>query len=183
MPYPWECFDCEEYNEYLVKNNEFYCKKMRMVVSLNERSCNTYFIKRDKRKKSERPNTGCYLTTAMCEVLGYDDHCEILETLRNYREEYMMNDDFGLKLLHDYNTVVPIIADNIYNDEEQIDIAITMLYSYIKPAISFINIQDNETALMLYENMTFDLMDYYNIDYDLLTAYEKEGKSLQRKRD
>lgn len=183
MPYPWECFDCEEYNEYLVNNNKFYCKKMRMEVSINERSCNTYFIKRDKNKKFERPNTGCYLTTAMCEVLGFDDHCEILETLRNYRDEYMMNTDFGLALLHDYNTVGPKIADKIHEDEEQVNIAITMLNSYIKPAIAFINKNDNETALMVYETMTLDLMDYYGLDYNLLTAYEKKGKTVQRKRE
>lgn len=183
MPYPWECFDCEEYNEYLVENNQFYCNKMRMYVSLGERSCNTYFRMRDKKKKSEKPNTGCYLTTAMCEVLGYDDHCEILETLRGYREEYMMNTDIGIKLLHDYNTVGPLIADKIHEDEIQIDIAITMLNSYIKPAITFINKEDYETALMIYENMTLDLMDYYKLDYSLLTAYEQNGKSIQRKRD
>lgn len=183
MPYPWECFDCEEYNEYMVKNNQFWCSKMRMNVSLNERSCNTYFTKRDKHKKSERPNTGCYLTTAMCEILGFEDNCKILEALRAYREEYMKNTDIGLALLHDYDTVGPRISEKLHKDEKQTNIAITMLNGYIEPAIYFINEKDYETAQMIYENMTLDLMDYYGLDHNLLTAYEQNKKPIQRKRD
>ncbi len=86
MPYPWECMDCEQHNIYLVKNNQFYCPKMKRYVSLNERSCNTYFVKKDRNKVDQRPSTGCYITTAVCHILGYEDDCTVLETLRGFRD-------------------------------------------------------------------------------------------------
>ena len=180
MPYPWECMDCDEYNKYFVKDNKFYCNKMRRYVSLNERSCNTYFVKRAWNKVDQRPSTGCYITTAVCHILGYEDDCQILETLRGFRDNYMKQQEDCLPLLEDYNVVGPMIGDKLFDDENCENVASVLFNIFIKGAIEAIEDQEYDDAVNLYLNMTETLMDYYDIDKGLL-SYNKKG--WQRKRE
>lgn len=180
MPYPWECIDCDEYNKYLVENNKFYCNKMRRYVSLNERSCNTYFTKRDKNKVDVRPNNSCYITTAICNILGYEDDCPVLESLRSFRDNYMKNKEYCLPLLQDYDIVGPIISEKLLEDEKRIKQADRMLNIFIKEALESIKDREYDAAVDIYVNMTEFLMDYYEIDMSLL-SYNKSGR--QRKRE
>lgn len=180
MPYPWECMDCDEYNMYLVQNDQFYCNKMRRYVSLNEKSCNTYFVKRDRNKIDERPNTTCYITTAICHILGYEDDCPVLESLRSFRDNYMKNQEYCKPLLEDYDTVGPLIGEKLYEDKNRERQANRMLNIFIKEALEAIRDREYEAAVNTYVCMTMFLMDYYEIDTDLLSS-NKKGK--QRKRE
>ena len=128
---------------------------------------------------------GCYLTTAMCEVLGMDDHCYVLDTLRGFRDNYMINEPECIPLLNDYNTIGPIIADKIYDDEEASLVAGFMYSNYIVPATLYIEKEDNETAIDIYKTMTLDLMDRYGIDYDFgnYGLSPENNKPKQRKRE
>lgn len=180
MPYPWECMDCDEYNKYLVKNDQFYCNKMRRYVSLKERSCNTYFVKRDRNKVDVKPDTSCYITTAICHILGYEDDCPILETLRRFRDNYMKHQEYCLPLLKDYDVVGPLISKELLEDENCVKQADRLLNSFIKEALDAIKDREYDAAVDLYVNMTEFLMDWYEIDKRIL-SYNQKGK--QRKRE
>lgn len=179
MPYPWECMDCEQHNIYLVKNNQFYCPKMKRYVSLHERSCNTYFVKKDRNKVDRRPNTGCYITTAVCHILGYEDDCPVLETLRSFRDNYMKHQEYCLPLLNDYNVVGPMIGEKLFEDENRVKQANRMLNIFIKEAIDAIKDKEYDAAVDIYVNMTEFLMDYYEIDMGLLSC-NQEGRQRIR---
>ncbi len=180
MPYPWECIDCNEYYRDLVKNGMFYCTKMHRNVSLNERSCNTYFIKRDKNRPLDKKQGGnCYITTAVVDILGYEDNCETLETLRVFRDNYMKKQERYIPLLKDYDTVGPLISDKLWNDDNKEKVATLMLNVFIQESICAIKDKEYNAAINTYENMTYYLMDYYNIDMDLLSY---QSKSFERKR-
>ena len=45
-------------------------------------SCKHYFKRGDYR-------SDCYITTIVCEILGYDDDCFVLNSLRNLRDNYI----------------------------------------------------------------------------------------------
>ena len=84
-------------------------------------------------------------------------------------------------LLEDYDTVGPIISDKLYDDENAKSVAKTMLKFYIKPAIEAISENNTKVAINIYENMTLDLMDYYNVDKNILKS--KNYKGIARKRE
>lgn len=180
MPYPWECMDCNEFNKYLVKNNMFYCSKMKRFVALNERSCNTYFIKRDRNKVDVRPSNGCYITTAICYILGYEDDCPILESLRGFRDNYMKHQEYCLPLLEDYDVVGPLISEKLLEDKNCVKQANRMLNNFISEALSAIRDREYDAAVDIYTNMTEFLMDWYEIDKSIL-SYNERGR--QRKRE
>ncbi len=156
MPYPWECIDCKCLDLGDKKWGEYYCLKKRYYVKPNSPSC-------DKLEKKDTSST-CYLTTIACNILGYEDDAYPLNALRSFRDNYMKNNEEYTTLLEDYNTIAPMICDKIEDDENNTEVARSMMSNYIVPAVIFIDEKRYDTAIDLYECMTLDLMDYYNID-------------------
>ncbi len=148
------------------KTRDNYCDN-----SLKYRDCPIY----------RQGNTGCYLTTCMCEILGYDDDCYVLNTLRDFRDNYMKQNEECLPLLDDYDTVGPIIADKLSNDEDKEFNAKIMLYFYIKPAIECIKKEEHDKAVGIYKDMTINLMHKYDIDTQLLSSEKKKSSARIRK--
>lgn len=155
--------DEKDVDKYTINN---YCDN-----SLNYRNCPIY------RKSSPG---GCYLTTAMCEVLGYDDHSVILDSLRESRDNHMKNNKEYLPLLEAYDKIGPILSEKILNDKNKTRTAHIMLIEYITPAINSINNQDYDNAIEIYIDMTLNLMDYYKIDKGILSD-KIIGVNKQRK--
>lgn len=179
MGYPWECKDCDEYYANLVRNGKFYCKKLHMDVSPNERSCRTYFVQRDKNKPlNTKPNEPCYITTAIVNILGYEDDCYILENLRLFRDNYMKKKEECLPLLEDYNVVGPLISDKLREDNEKEKVSDILLNFYIHEALDAIEKEEYNHAIETYEDMTYSLMAYYDIDMNLLS--NKKGMVKKR---
>lgn len=142
--------------------------------SLRYRDCPIY--------KKSSSSGGCYLTTAMCNVLGCEDNCETLETLRNFRDDYMKKTPECLPLLEDYDLVGPKISQKIDEDENKTRTANIMLTEYINPAINCIKNKLYDSAIEIYKDMTLDLMNYYEVDTKDL-SYQKEIEiNKQRKR-
>ena len=174
------CEDCEQYTREkeieAAKYGEFYCKPVRRNVRPKEHSCNVYFKQRDNK---------CYITTAMCHILGMDDDCETLEILRGFRDNYMKKHEECLPLLKDYDVVGPMIAESLYTDKENgVTLATIVKNNFIKDAIEQINDKAYGAAIKTYKNMTFFLMDCYDISEDLLPSKQiKENKGIQRKRE
>ncbi len=169
------CEDCVQYTKEkeleAAKFGKFRCKPMKRDVAPKEHSCNTYFEKRENR---------CYLTTAMCYILGEEDNCETLEALRSFRDNYMKKHEEYLPLLEDYNTVGPMIAEKMYDDENCFWVATTMKNNFINVALEAIEAKEYDSAVNIYENMTYFLMDFYDIDYNLLSD---QRPGIQRKRE
>ncbi len=157
--------DYEDRNRY----DEAYCNHLRKYTSLSG-GCYSGV---------PRESGSCYLTTAMCEVLGYADDCEILENLRGYRDWYMLNDPSCEDLLDEYKTVGPVIASKLKSDESKVEIAIFMRDEYIKPAIEFIFEERYDEALSTYIDMTNMLKTMYDVGKQTKNDYKcKRKKTL-----
>ena len=126
----------------------------------------------------------CYLTTAMCEVLGKEDNCKELETLRSFRENYLKETGTYDTLLTDYAIVGPIISEKILDDENCENVAKTMKKCYIDNAIYFIENEDYRNAVGIYIDMTLSLMDYYELDTNILRTetYGKDPETIRIRR-
>ena len=94
----------------------------------------------------------CYITTACCEHKGLDDDCDLLETLRNYRDNYMLTTLEGAKLVTEYYDVAPRIVELI-NDHERKDELYDLIYIFLLDAKEQIDKGLNEEALSTYRSM------------------------------
>lgn len=142
--------------------------------SLNYRNCPIY--------NKSSSNGGCYLTTAMCNILGYEDHCYALDTLRDFRDNYMKKTPECLPLLEDYDLIGPKISQKLEEDKNKIRTANIMLTEFITPAIICIKREDYDNAIEIYEDMTLGLMDYYGFDTKELACKKETKIKKQRKR-
>lgn len=174
MPYPWECVDCTWLNLNDFRDGKYYCPVQHYYVIAHSPSCRHL-------NRKNNSSGGCYLTTVMCNTLGFEDNCEVLETLRTFRDNYMMKNEEYLPLLEDYEVIGPMISNKIEQDENKKWVANIMYNNFITPAIELINEQQNDTAINLYVNMTYYLMDFYNIDKKVLPSNQKNV--IQRKRE
>ena len=64
-------------------------------------------------QKCTPPSQGCFLTTACCEVLGLDDDCFELRTLRRYRDEVLATTPGGYAAIAAYSLLAPSILEGL----------------------------------------------------------------------
>jgi len=130
----------------------------------------------------KRDSESCYITTMICKILGKSDSCEELTNLRLLRDKYMTTFDEGLKYLHTYDTFGPLISKKMeedFNSKDKKDYTLKMVRDVLYP--EYILVVNNlikekrfETAMLAYVQMTYLLVNKYNIyemDINIDTKY------------
>lgn len=112
---------------------------------------------------------GCYLTTIMCNILGYDDNNYYLQTLRNFRDQKMKTNVNYLPLLYTYDIIGPKIANSLNNDPNKQEIAKAFFERYIIKSVEAIEEEKEQTAINIYVAMTDTLARFYNINTNIIT--------------
>lgn len=153
------------------KYGDAYCKLRKKYYNPYSSACGSieYIDQSLSNREDEYENgsSSCYLTTAMCSTLGYDDNCSYLTILRNFRDTYMMNEASCYPLLVQYEVIGPIISQCLFHDQETAQI---ILEQYIKPAILLIQSENYEQAIQVYQRMVYYLQEKYdlqNLEVDL----------------
>ncbi|MDD2487667.1 MAG: hypothetical protein PHS92_04850 [Candidatus Gracilibacteria bacterium] len=77
---------------------------------------------------------GCFVTTAVCEILGKADDCDELQTLRHLRDHYVLNLPEGKTLFEDYRVLSEGIISDIHDSEDPVKAA-KKIYSELLPII------------------------------------------------
>lgn len=180
------CGECLLLNKSDCKwGNEYYCKKTGKYVKATASSC-SYFCKANSNSsKSEYKRSGWYITTAVCNILGYPDDCEVLCLLRSLRENYLKNFEEGKKFLQEYDQIGPMISQKLTEEENQEEIAMELLRNFLIPCSIEVKAGNYETATTIYQNMTTMLKAKYGfmgiaVDYSLDTPMEYLGKARIR---
>lgn len=62
---------------------------------------------------SQSAGGGCFITTALCEYEGKADDCSELQTLREFRDSYMLADDNRRGMVAIYYAVAPMIVERL----------------------------------------------------------------------
>lgn len=94
---------------------------------------------------------GCFITTAVCEVMGYADNCHVLSTLRQFRDTWLT--DNHPDEISTYYTTAPSIVKKLGKmvDKEAL---YGMFYTkYLLPAVRFIEHGEYEAAYETYKRL------------------------------
>lgn len=124
-------------------------------------------------------NSGCFITTALVGILGFDDDCEELGILRIFREHYLQKQQEYRDLLFDYDVCGPILAKALEIDPDSVEVAIDLYTTYIKGCILYIKKGLFDRALEMYVNMTQSLIRRYGpnlyVGENLLASYDHKN--------
>ncbi len=91
-------------------------------------------------------------------------HCEELQALRRYRDEYLILDDDGAEIIREYYRVAPIILKSIENEESSTDLFKSLYNDYIKGIYEDLNNKNHLKAKKVYIEMVRNLCKKYDID-------------------
>ena len=104
-------------------------------------------------KKGFRRSVFCYITTAVCRSLGRPDDCYELNTLRDYRDSYLLSTDEGREIVQEYYNIAPTIVKRIDKKAEADEIYENIWKTYLSPCITMIENGENEKCRDLYSSM------------------------------
>ena len=172
------CASCTYIGERADSYGKYWCSKKGQDMLACEPKCynwceaygrSTYARENMYENSRSHSSSGCYLTTVMCNILGYSDDNYYLQTLRTFRDTVMKQDVKYYPLLVTYDVIGPTIALNLSNDKDRKTIALTMLGRYITKAVDAINENRHKEAINIYIAMTNVLAQRYNINTSIIT--------------
>lgn len=160
-----ECIYLDYTNkEKYSSKDKFYCLKGRGYREPTERACHyDYTLNQNIYNNGGYKPSGCYITTIVCNILGYDDNCELLQTLRQFRENILRPNPDYLPLLIQYDQIGPLISEKITNSDNPYDLALNILIKYLLPVSSYIKEKNYQVAIKLYTDMVNCLTNYFHI--------------------
>lgn len=124
-------------------------------------------------------NSGCYITTMLCNILKLSDSNYYLNTLRNFRDNYLSKNDKYKGLLVEYDIIGPNICYYLLADRQNKLIAAKMFFNYIKPVVSLINDKMYVDAINRYKMMIETLKCLYGIEANI-TEYEIANSDISK---
>lgn len=147
---------------YTFRQNDYYCMKKKDYVNSDTyyKYCRNYDY-RDCPIYKDDPSGGCYLTSACMFAKGLPDNCYELETLRHYRDTWLMSSKEGQLIVKQYYAVAPKIVSSI-NDSEDSKVVYEMLYDkMVMPCVRLIEERKYRETMELYRDMTLKLEKRY----------------------
>jgi len=176
-----DCMDLSDRNDY----GEAYCTEKRTYYDPDSSVCSYYYTPcsestsykeyENEREQEEYDNPSiCYITTIVCDILNKGDNCYELNTLRQFRDNYMLKDKSCLKILLEYEIVGPLIARCIKSDSNKERVANYIFNMHIIPTVNLLIDNSYEEAIKSYTLLVKTLIEYYqiqtpNINYEQLT--------------
>lgn len=135
--------------------SEAWCGYYRKYYKPTDNACCAEHFIHDATRKTT--SSSCYLTTITCEILGDEDNCSTLETLRIFREEVLKRNTEYHDLLCEYDIVGPLIAQAIRNSLKPQTISRFLMDTYIEPTKACILEGKIELAISIYKYMVEEL--------------------------
>ena len=144
-----KCTDCYHCDDDW-KDGRTWCGKYRCWVKLEE-------AERCRDFEPERSSSGpCYLTTACVEVMGLEDDCIELESMRALRDEYIKAKvTEGEKLVTNYYETAPKIIDEVNKCINANEIWRMLYNEQILPCVELVKEGNYEEAFKKYLEMTY----------------------------
>ena len=117
----------------------------------------------ESKKKAFKKGSGggCFLTSACVRAMGLGDRCEELETLRAFRDGYLMNLPEGKGLVAEYYEVAPEIVRSIDESPHSAQAYLDLYESLVVPSVRLIREGKPDQALGHYRAVVQDLRQRY----------------------
>ncbi len=154
--YDNQCGGCVYY-DFQGDNVKGYCSWYRTYYWPGE-TCDN--------QKPRNYSGGCYITTIVCDILGKEDGCEVLENMRRLRGEYLQKSEKFKGILMEYDYVGPEIAGLInkeYSETHDKEVWQGIYDTYLVSASESVKKNDFEGATNKYVQMVNSLKDYLGI--------------------
>jgi hypothetical protein len=113
-------------------------------------------------EKDIRNRGGCFITSACVSAMNLPDNCYELETLRAFRDNVLLTDDSGKKLVKKYYKIAPEIVSMIDKDSKRKEIY-RKVYAEIKNIVSLIEQKKKSEAIREYSKIVDNLQSRYTI--------------------
>ena len=124
----------------------------------------------------EHTNSGpCFITTAIVHILGMDDTCEELQTLRVFRKNILQKDDKYRDLLLRYDAMGPVLARALACDEDRVQIAIDLFQIYIKGCVRYLKAGRVDDAIVLYTEMVERMISKYMLRREFIPEVARDS--------
>ncbi len=171
------------------KDGKFWCEYKCEWVYANQLECWKYCtaynrsdsVARSAKEYSERnqsSGSGCYMTTALCDIMNMPDDNHYLQTLRRFRKDYLQRNVRGIKILLEYDVIGPKISQMLEKEQSKFSMAYTLFSNYIVPIVESIGMEQYEKAIQIYTEMTNKLVKYYNINQNMNLTIDEIEPSL-----
>ena len=158
----YTCNDCQKYDRNdLNRYDEGYCTYYCKYFPKSDRRCSNFELRNDI-------NTTCFLTTAICDIFGFEDNCYGLNTMREFRDNILVKDSKYYPLLAEYEVVGPLISQKLYTDSSREEVSMYYFENYIYDIINMISIEKKyDEAVTKYVEMVNDLKRLYKIEKEV----------------
>ncbi len=106
----------------------------------------------------------CFITTACTEAKGLPDDCVELETLRKFRNEYLVNLPEGNEILNEYSWIAPQIVHKINTLDNSKSIYEYLFERLVRKSVDLIQEGKMEEAYKNYMSIVNELKDKYVVE-------------------
>jgi len=103
---------------------------------------------------SDSKESGCFLSTACVVSLGLSDDCHELNTLRRFRDNYLITMPNGLTEIDAYYELAPKIVAAINKRPDRLEIHRVIYNSLVDPCVRLISLGLLDEAFRLYKLQT-----------------------------
>jgi len=124
-------------------------------------------IKEEKAKAEEldaklnKKSGPCFITTAVCSNSNKPDNCYELISFRKFRDEWLVNQYGGKKLVDEYYRIAPVIVDNINKLPNKENIYTNIWYQYLSNCLNLIESNQYNECKNEYIRMVNELKKNY----------------------
>ena len=104
---------------------------------------------------------GCYLTTACVVSKGLPDDCDELQTLRIFRDSYLISLDNGKEQVEEYYHMAPSVVSAINKGKNSSEIWSLVYDELVAPCVQMIKSGQNDSAYNHYRTYSMKLYAKY----------------------
>jgi len=118
--------------------------------------CDRYFS-----SKQSSSSSGCFLTTACVDIMGRPDDCFELNTLRYFRDNFILKEPGGELDVNEYYEMAPRLVSELSKRDDSIEIYRRIYTDLILKALNLIAAKRFHDAHALYKEYVLDLKREY----------------------
>lgn len=111
--------------------------------------------------KQSSSSSGCFLTTACVEIMGKPDDCYELNTLRNFRDNFILKDANGGLVINEYYVLAPQIVKEISKRDDANEVFKKIYNDLIVKTVKLIEESQFSSAYILYKQYILNLKDEF----------------------
>lgn len=119
-------------------------------------------IQRTVTPQEAESNDNCFITTACVKYFKLKDDCYELQTLRKFRDEYLLKSSKDKVLVNQYYTIAPQIVHLLEKDKQK-QMLFQEIFKRISEACRAIEGKDFQSAKTIYSQTVFRLMKYFKM--------------------